>query len=346
MYNIVINGRFLTQSASGVQRFAFEIARRLRQLYPDSIVICPSQIIQKKWAVELQAHIIGTKTGHLWEQWVLPRFMQKHPQALLINLGNTAPIFFSRHITVLHDVAFRAYPTNFHPLFAVWYRFMVAQMSRKARALVTVSHFSQSEIIHYYPQTKDKTYVIYNGLSLPICSKTNSVQPYFLFVGNLDPRKNLSTLLQAMMLTSFDTPIKLKIVGASHKIFAKQALQLPPSVEILGAKDDTELQQLYQHAIALIYPSFYEGFGLPPLEAMSQGCPCIVSDIPVLHEILGNAAYFVNPHHAQDIADAMTKLNKDITLRQSLQVRGWSQCKLYDWDKTAQQLYTIIEQNH
>jgi glycosyltransferase involved in cell wall biosynthesis len=189
---------------------------------------------------------------------------------------------------------------------------------------------------------------VHNGFTLletndKILVETLAKQKYFLAVGNLDPRKNLQRLISAFNLAGFPADVKLKIAGTNSKVFSKNAMPLTPNVELLDYQHDSELAALYSNAIAFVFPSLYEGFGLPVLEAMSLRCPTILSDIPVLHEIAGDTALYVNPLDVKSIKDGLTELAENRELAEKLRQLGYEQAKKYSWENTANTINDIIQ---
>jgi glycosyltransferase involved in cell wall biosynthesis len=345
---IIVNARFLTQNASGVQRFAFEVSRRLKKLSDEFIFVSPPDIVQHEWSKEIEPLIIGKTTGHHWEQTTLKTFLKERRSPLLIDLANTGPLNYDNQIVVLHDTAFFAYKDSFKLSFRLWYQHLTRHLSRRVKRIITVSETSKSEIEKYLPAAKGKIDVVHNGFTLletndKILVETLAKQKYFLAVGNLDPRKNLQRLISAFNLAGFPADVKLKIAGTNSKVFSKNAMPLTPNVELLDYQHDSELAALYSNAIAFVFPSLYEGFGLPVLEAMSLRCPTILSDIPVLHEIAGDTALYVNPLDVKSIKDGLTELAENRELAEKLRQLGYEQAKKYSWENTANTINDIIQ---
>lgn len=163
---LVVNARFLTQHMTGVQRYAVEICLELKRMKGNDIVfVSPCDIVQKKYAEILNVQIIGHHKGHLWEQVDLPIFLKKQGCPLLLNLCNTAPLFYRNKIVTVHDVAFMAYPQTFSKSFLYFYKFMIPRIMRTARKVITVSEFSKNEIVKYYGIEKSKIAVVYSAVS-------------------------------------------------------------------------------------------------------------------------------------------------------------------------------------
>lgn len=171
---IAINARFLTQSLTGVQRFAIEISLQLKKLLGNEVVfLSPHNIVQDNYANELKARIIGTHCGYIWEQLDLPLFLRKHNYPLLLNLANTAPIMYRNKISTIHDLAFLSYPQTFTKKFLYTYKLLIPLIAKSSRHIITVSEFSKNEINKAYHIKKEDITVIYSAVSKELFYKEN-----------------------------------------------------------------------------------------------------------------------------------------------------------------------------
>ena len=311
---VYVNARFLAQPVTGVQRFAIELCRELKTQRPDVQFLAPPDALHSELAAAFQCRIIGRRTGHAWEQITLPSFLKKEGSPVLINLCNTAPLNYSRNIVTVHDLAFLQHPEWFTPLFRRFYRFLVPRILKKALAICTVSESIKQEIITVLRLPEDKIHVTYNGLPGIFFKQRNHQEktfdrPYFLAFGSRNARKNTQRVAEAMQLLEHDN-YDLRIVSRAEGNFKKNRDNSHPySFRMIRHSDasDADLQQLYSGATALVYPSLYEGFGLPPLEAIHCGCPVILSKIPVFEELYEGFAIFVDPFDSKAIKDGMKK---------------------------------------
>ena len=345
---LIINSRFLTQNITGVQRFAIEISRQLKSVLGDKVIfVSPNTIIHKDLAKELDVKIIGTKTGHLWEQIDLPKYLKSIDSPLLLNLANTAPLFYKNQIITIHDLAFLQHPIWFSKKFYMYYRFLIPKIAKNGKKIITVSNFSKKEIISLLGIDEKKIEVIYNGISCnfnynPTIHKKN----YILAVSSLDPRKNFKNLILSFEKINLKN-YRLVIVGSENKVFSnaeiKNLMKKIQNVEFTGYVSDNKLVKLYQEAKIFVYPSLYEGFGIPPLEAMASGTPVISSNVASLPEVCGDAVYYVNPYDVNDIAKGIETVLKDEKLQKELVQRGLERVKLFNWEKSANKLIKIIE---
>jgi len=347
-----INARFLSQNITGVQRYAVEISQQLKTLYKNISFLAPNEILHKELSMELGVYALGKRSGHLWEQMELSRYLKKVGNPLLLNLANTAPAYYRDQIVTIHDLAFMRNPGWFSKAFYYYYRFLIPQIAKNALRIVTVSNFSKKEIVELLKIPEEKVVVIYNAVSerfLAASGKTVDYKEgeYILAVSSLNPRKNFRNLLSAFGRLKF-SGIKLVIAGERKNIFADRELKNlvgeNKNVIFYGYASDEDLIGLYKNARLLIYPSLYEGFGLSPLEAMACGCPIIVSNTTSLPEVCGDAAYYVDPHSEESIADGMYMVLTDETLRQDLIRKGFERVKLFSWEKSAKEYIKVFEE--
>ncbi|RDV16453.1 glycosyltransferase family 1 protein [Pontibacter diazotrophicus] len=349
---VVVNARFLTQPISGVQRFAVEICLRLKQFLPEAKFIAPKNILHKDIAEILHVEEYGRLAGHLWEQIELPFFLNATGQPLLINLCNTGPIWYQNKIVCIHDLSFLINPKWFSQAFSTFYRYTIPLIAKSSKRVLTVSNYSRRTIVELLGIAESNVDVIYNAVSEDFFSPADVLQNkygnYILAVGSLDPRKNLKRLIQAYELCRLaDT--KLVIVGAGSKIFndtaLHQLLQGNPSVVLAGYLSDEELKSTYYHARLFVYPSMFEGFGIPPLEAMRCGCATVVSKTTSLPEVCGDASYYVDPANTEEIAEAIKTLLGNERMRKSLIMKGYNRSLAFSWEESAKKIVGIIEKN-
>jgi glycosyltransferase involved in cell wall biosynthesis len=384
---ILINGRFLAQPVTGVQRYSIELLRTLDQLLdefyidlgaPNSTTIkqlgteikrsaiaifAPSNIHTDLNLKHIPIHQVGYLKGHLWEQIELPFYSR---DALLINLGNTAPFFKRNQTVVIHDASVFAIPEAYIPLFSAWYQLLYKQLGKVAKQIITVSNFSKAELVKYCQIDPAKVQVAYLGKE-HISSQVPDLEflkqhgigdrPFCLAVSSPSKHKNFGAVLEAIALLEksnpepTELPFEVIVVGqANLKIFdpsTQSANTLDPirSVRYLGSVSDRVLKALYQTASCLIYPSLYEGFGLPPLEAMTCGCPVITSNSASLPEVCGDAVLYCDPHNPDDIAGKIQQLIGNKDLREDLRRRGLIQAEAYSWRTSAQMILTAIAEH-
>jgi len=346
MQTIVINARFLTQKITGTQRYAVEVSKILSELNINTIFVSPNNVINEDIAYKLNFQKIGKFTGHLWEQFDLPFFLKKIGNPLLVNFVNTAPLFYKNQVVTIHDLAFLRHPEWFSKKFYLFYKFLIPKVAHSALKVITVSNFSKKEIISLLKIPEKKIEVVYGAVNKKFKPFYGEKENYILTVASLDPRKNFRNLILAFTKLKL-RDYKLIIVGRKNRIFSNKELNFLitkiSNIEFTGYISEEELIKLYQKAKLFIYPSLYEGFGLPPLEAMACGCPVVVSNVASLPEVCGDAAYYVDPYDVENIAEGMYKVLTDKVLRESLIKKGLERVKQFSWEKTAREILKVIE---
>lgn len=356
---IYINGRFLTQNISGVQRYGIELIKAIDALLtidPEVfknikfILIVPKSKL--KTSLSLKNIVIkqgGYFSGYLWEQFELPFFSR---DGLLFCPGNMAPLLSllsrQRVVTTVHDLSYKYFPEAYSFFYRLWYNLATPIILRRSNLIITVSKSEKTAIINLYNFVASTIVSIQNGsLDFSVYKnktlnyKTDS-PPYLLYLGSLSRRKNLQGFLDACKLIAsrFQSNVNFYIVGQMDRAFISDEFKIDPTlserINFLGQINNTEkIFQIYNNAKALVFPSFYEASPLPPIEAMSCGCPVVAGDIPSLRERCSDAAIYCNPHDSVDIAEVCLSLLSDKKAHNQLKVKGYEQAKKYNWEKCA-----------
>jgi glycosyltransferase involved in cell wall biosynthesis len=290
---IWVNTRFLSQQISGVQKFAIELCRELKAINPNIKFVAPSNVIHQEIANELNVVITGNRTGQQWEQIDLPKFLNKKNSPLLLNLCNSAPISYSNSIVTIHDLAFLENPKWFSPTFRIWYKYLIPRILKKAKHVFTVSEFSKNELEKRLSTPTENISVIYNGIASDLIQykighpNSGSRKKTILSVGSINPRKNIKPLIEAFNSLNLEE-YELLIVGATNSNFGKEKFEIDnKNIKLLGYVSDEELWKLYKSSALFVYPSLYEGFGIPILEALYFGCPVLTTNLEVYKEVYG-----------------------------------------------------------
>lgn len=339
---LIINARFLTQNITGVQRFAIEISKELKKIYGERIrFVVPHNILHHDLAHELGAEVIGINKGHLWEQIDLPLFLKANGSPLLLNLANTAPLFYTNKIVTVYDLAFYHHPEWFSRSFASVYNFLIPRILKNSRRVFTDSEFIRDEIHSVYGIDKTKIDVIYGAPADMFRFSDTIREPFVLAVGSIDPRKNLKPLIESFTQYS---EYRLVIVGQQNRVFASMNLEsLPENISFTGYVDDDELVALYNKASVFVYPSLYEGFGIPPLEAQACGCPVVCSNVASLPEVGGDSVMYCDPYDKADIYQKIATLMREDTLRETLRQKGYENIKRFSWEQSAKKMMEAME---
>jgi glycosyltransferase involved in cell wall biosynthesis len=348
---IAINGRYLTQRVTGVQRFGREVLAQMLALPSGGaldVLLPPGPAPIEPLPQRASTRSVGMGQGHVWEQFSLAGAEREKP---LLNLCNTAPLARRRQVIVLHDAMVAAMPENFTPLFRNWYRVMICAYTRSAAQLATVSEFSAREISRHFgipigrmaiiPESGE--HILRTPADYSVLQRLQLEQDgYFLAVSSSAANKNFAAVVKAARhLQRRD--FKFVIVGGGNAAVFNGSGDTPEGAVRAGYVSDGELRALYERAACFIYPSLYEGFGLPPLEAMCCGCPVIVSNTASLPEVCGDAALYCDPYDPHDIARVLARLLDNRNLREQLRARGLQRAQLWKWRSAALRVGELLD---
>jgi glycosyltransferase involved in cell wall biosynthesis len=342
---LYVNGRFLSQPLSGVQRFATEITAALLRRDPARVVVLGPDAIANGPA---PVRAIGRRRGHAWEQLDLPVHAQ---DGVLINLGNTAPLRLRAQVVVIHDAGVFATPEAYDWKFRLWYKFVQGQLLRRGACVITVSDFARRELVRCLGADPDRIAVISEGADhMHRILADHGVRQRFppgrfvLVVGNLAAHKNLVALSElARRLAERGTHLVITGGLTEGAFRAVDPTALPRPAHCIGRVSDGELKALYESAACLVFPSRYEGFGLPAVEAMACGCPVVASRIPALVETCGGAAHYFDPASPADIAAQVCGLLDSQALETDLRAGARARVRDFTWARAAAQLTDIAD---
>ena len=346
---LYINGRFLTQPMTGVNRYAYSICKALLALGHSFTLICPNKPFLADYdTTGFRIVSFGWGNSHLWEQCVLPFYFIGKKDYLVLALMGLGSVLIPHKIMTIHDLAFIKNPSWYTKAYYCLYKLMTPLAARTSKHIITVSNYSKEEILRYYPFLKrEQISVIYNAIDQQLFKPRTDVphpdERFILCVSSIDPRKNFARLTEACQGL---TDAKLYIVGNHNRVFNDQKSLQPTSdhIRFLGRISDSELVKLYNQAECFVFPSIYEGFGLPPLEAMACGCPVLVSDIPVLREVCGEAARYFNPLEPREILYAITQyLNNADVIKETMRQKGYANVTRFSWEKSAELVVQLIK---
>jgi glycosyltransferase involved in cell wall biosynthesis len=352
---LFINGKIFSQPITGVQRYAMQILEALDALLADGHWIAKCRLVLMVSSSRTQPlpsyrHIevreISASSLHYWEQVRLPWATRG---SMLMNLAGSAPLLKLGQICTFHDTAVFDMPNAYSPAFVRWYRLLFSVQAKLSRRLFTVSEFSKERICHHLDVSSEKVKVVYGAADHMRSQSTDSgalrrlgVEPksYFLAVGSANPTKNFSRLIEAFSGLP-DADARLVVVGGSNAaVFASsgKTAQEDPRIIRAGRLTDAELKSLYSHARAYVFPSIYEGFGLPPIEAMLCGCPVIAARAASIPEICGQAAAYFDPLCPDSMRSVMSRALQDDDWLDGLRAIGREHVKKFSWYASANQL--------
>jgi glycosyltransferase involved in cell wall biosynthesis len=341
---IVVNARFLTHRITGVQRYAYEVSSRLTGsawVSPGAPHDCYPESAAERVRID-RSRIFRS---HLWEQAVLPRHVPSG--GLLFSPANSGPLSVDRQVLTLHDISHLEHPEWFSRSFTIWHGAVLPRLVRRVRHILTVSEFSRQRILEFFRLPEERVTSIPNG----VCARFRPAHadevgamrerlalhgPYVSVVGSLDPRKNLARLFRAWKEVRRRLPdLTLAVSGATAQCFPELGIERPEGVRMLGYVADADLPVLYSGSEAFVFPSLYEGFGLPPLEAMRCGAPVVVSRAAALPEAVGEAGVYIDPESEEEIAEGIVRLVRDTSLREDLARRGELRALQFTWERNA-----------
>lgn len=350
----VVNGKFASQRTTGVQRVAAELTAALQRLLAPHVrlpVLVPPVLNADRTPLADET-ACGRLNGIWWEQLSLPFAVRGRT---LISLCNVAPLLLTRQVVMIHDMAVLDIPENYSWKFRLWYRLVFWQLKWSAVRILTVSHFSKARIVDRLGVDPARVAVVHNGVDhlgsidsdARVLSKHGlAAGQYVLVVGSLSTGKNLARTLAAMRSIGDDVPYKFVVVGGSNaRIFGAGTPgtgQAQRNVVMAGFVSDGELKALYENAGCFVFPSLYEGFGLPPLEAMYCGCPVIASREASLPEVCGDAAMYCDAMQVDDIAARIRTMMEQPALREDYRRKGLAQARAFTWDAAARRLLAIL----
>ena len=355
MRPIDINARFLTQPITGVQRVAEQLvlaldrelgsSSELRKQYSFRLV-APSGERRQIALNHISTVEVGRLRGQQWEQLELPAYTAGR---LLLNLCNTAPVGV-RSIVVIHDASVFAVPQAYSPAFRSWYRILIPLLGRRALRLITVSDFSRKELSRRAGIPPDKFDILPLGADHVLHAPADKgvfhrlpVGPgrYILSVGSRSPHKNLGALIPAVAALGVKQLPLVLAGGANARVFAG-SVRSESSIDA-GYVTDGELRALYENALCFVFPSLYEGFGLPPLEAMLCGCPALVSNAGSLPEVCGSGARYCNPGNPDDIARGIREIVAEPGVREQQIRAGAARAREFTWQRSVHELISILD---
>jgi glycosyltransferase involved in cell wall biosynthesis len=353
---VFINGRFLGQRTSGVQRYAGETLRALDQLMREraphalSLILLAPPNAPDPGLTRIEFRRVGKLTGNAWEQLSLPRAAAGH---WLLSFGPTGPLLKRAQLVTIHDAAVYAVPAAYSLAFRAWYKLLLPVLVRRTPRVMTVSEFARGELVRWLgvrPERVDVCgegwqHVLRSASEPSVLSEHGLITGRYLFaVSNVAPHKNFALLARAAELLG-QGGCEIVVAGASNpRLFGRTSPASLRSLRMIGYVDDRKLRALYENAAGFIYPSTYEGFGIPPLEAMALGCPVLASNAAAIPEVCGDGAWYFEPDDAAKLAELMQRLLTRPEQRRELIERGNARLSRFSWTDAARVYLRTLEQ--
>jgi glycosyltransferase involved in cell wall biosynthesis len=312
----------------GIGRFALELQKRLSNLVP------------------FQAR---RPPFHPLDPFLLGRELKRANPKLFFSPGYNSPVGWpGRFIFTLHDLNHLCVRENSNALKRAYYQYVIKPACHTAACVLTVSEYSRREIAAWAKVREERIINVGNGVGLPFTLAGIKLDPgykYLLYVGSRKPHKNLSRLLQAYAISGVCADVRLLLSGQPEKKLMTEIdrLGIRSNVAFADLASDITLSEAYRGAVGFLFPSLYEGFGLPPIEAMACGVPVLTSNVCSLPEVVGNAALLVNPHDVEEIAQGIRRLVWDTDYRLQLRENGLRRAEHFSWERTAMRTAEALE---
>jgi len=360
---IGIDARLVHYRQAGISQYTVRLLEELAQIAPDDEFVVFQSRKDRRALVDqpnFGQHPLWTPPHHRLEQWLLPLELAAVDLDILHSPDFIPPFRRScKSVITIHDLNFLLYPHFLTPQSASYYG-QIDQAVRKCDHIIAVSESTKRDIVRLTGAPENKITVVYEAahpVFRPIADQARLAgvkerlrinRDYVLFVSTIEPRKNVPTLLLAFkrLLDSYHSPVNLVLAGEEGWLFKEvfalvEKLELQGRVQFLGRVSLEDLPELYNAAKLLVHPAFYEGFGLPPLEAMACGTPVVVSNTSALPEIVGDAALLVDPTDADGMAVAIWRVLSDETLQRQMREKGLRRARRFSWKTAALETLNI-----
>lgn len=345
--------RAFLKQRTGIEEYSYQVIKRLTDQLNDRQVILYVRKNQKvdfdlpkTWRIE------SINFPRFWTQIGLSLEMLFHPADVLFVPAHTVPLIHpAKTVVTIHGLEYEFCPKAYSLWARFYMRFSIKNSCRWARTIITVSNNTKNDLIQSYGIKENKIRVIYEGYNRnfqPEHSGQNS--KFLLFIGRLEERKNIVGIIKAFEILKerYKTPHQLILAGKfgyGEKAIRRelQTVNCAKDIILTGFVSEEEKWQLLRKADVFLFPTFYEGFGIPILEAQSAGVPVVASNNSSIPEVMDGSALLVDPMNAEQIADATFKLISDESARNDIIKRGYENVKRFSWDKCAEEIAKLIK---
>ncbi len=371
---IGIDARFYGSLGKGLGRYTEKLIKNLQEIDKKNqyFIFLLKENFQECEIVSQNFHkiIVNCRWYTLKEQISLPLILNQYRLDLVHFPHFNVPLLYRKNfIVTIHDLILISFPTlrrtTLNPLFYrlkfLAYRFVINSAIKRAKKIITVSRFTKKDLLRNYSLSAEKIAITYEACeprlksksdknrSVQVLEKYGIIKPYLLYVGNAYPHKNLEKLILAFQLLRKRVGnLNLVLIGKEDYFFKKlkektKKQKTNEKIIFTGFVPDFELEEIYRHAQIYVFPSLYEGFGLPPLEAMAQGVPVASSNHPCMKEILENSVLYFDAQKKEDMAEKLHLLLQDENLKKTLIARGLEQIKKYSWKVMAEKTLSLYQ---
>lgn len=369
---IAVNTRLMLRGKlDGIGWFTHEIFSRMARMHPEHefhFIFDRPYAPEFVFAPNVYAHVLPPQARHpilfrIWYNWMIPRKLKQIGADVFVSPDMMGSLRTDcKQIVVLHDLNFEHYPADLPAHITRYLHTNTPLFARKASKVITVSEFSKADIVNQYAVDPSKIEVVHNAAqaiygvlseSTRTATRARYTQgePYFVFISSIHPRKNLQRLLKAYDLFRAQTSNNVKLVAVGRRFWKNESLdetlrsmQFANDVIFTGHLELEDLSRVLGAALCLVYVSYFEGFGVPIVEAFQSGVPVITSGVSSMPEVAGDAALLVDPFDEKAIANAMVGMCEDEALRASCIEKGLNRSRDFSWDNSALQFWNIIEQ--
>ena len=369
--NIAVNTRLLLKNKlEGIGWFTYESLKRLVESHPEHQFYF---IFDRKYdeefvfASNVTPIVVGPQARHpilfyLWFEHSIPRVLKKIKADIFLSPDAYGSMKTDvKTLIVIHDLNFEHFPEKMPWLVRKYYKYYTPLFAKKAERIATVSEFSKQDIVEQYGIAADKIDVVFNGANkkfkpidaseqIAIRKNYSEGEDYFVFIGALNPRKNLVNLFKAFDIYRRENKVSVKLLVVGEKMWwtdeikeAYESMDYSQDVIFTGRLEPSELYKVVGSALALTYVSIFEGFGIPIVEAWYSDTAVITSNVTSMPEIAGDAALIIDPFIPKSIADAMKSITFDEGLRKNIIEKGRQRRDIFSWEKTAHNLWASIE---
>lgn len=358
-----------SKQKTGTEYYSYEIIKKMMEI--DSVnqyILYAKNSLDETFAkLPKNAMVKVMKFPKLWSQIRLSFEMMKNPPDVLFVPAHTIPLYHPKNTVVtLHDVGFKYYPDLYTPLERYYHDFCMNFSVKSAKKIIAISKATEKDLINLYHADKNKISIIYHGFDYKkyfvegefdknVYADQLKHSPYIFFIGRLEAKKNVVNLVKSFALLRKEARVKHKLVlagrpGYQYELMkdeiAKLPIELQKDIIELGYVKDEDAVKYLRCADILLFPSRFEGFGMPLLEAMASGVPVVASNTTSIPEIVSDAGLLCNPDKPFDFAAACSKIINSKYLREDLIRKGLKRSKEFSWENSARETLNVIEQTY